>query len=353
NEAEIPGVSPDDKEAWRIELTKPKPDRLLTIAQAYRAGLNTAEIHAACKYDPWFLEEVAKVVAAEARVKKDGLPKDASGLARLKGMGFSDARLGELGKLDEAEVAARRAKLGVHPVFKRIDTCAAEFPSLTPYLYSSYEGDGFDLPECEADPSERRKIIILGGGPNRIGQGIEFDYCCVHAAYSLREAGIETIMINCNPETVSTDYDTSDRLYFEPLTAEDVVEIVRVEERRGILLGVIVQFGGQTPLKLAAALERARIPILGTPPDAIDLAEDRSRFEGLLRSLGLRQAINGTACSVNEANEIALRIGFPVMIRPSYVLGGRAMEIVHDGAALERYMRYAVGVSGATPVLID
>jgi carbamoyl-phosphate synthase large subunit len=220
-------------------------------------------------------------------------------------------------------------------------------------MYSSYEGDGVTTPECEADPSDRRKVVILGGGPNRIGQGIEFDYCCVHAAYSLREAGIETIMVNCNPETVSTDYDTSDRLYFEPLTAEDVSEIVRVEERRGTLLGLIVQFGGQTPLKLAAALERARIPILGTSPDAIDLAEDRSRFQALLTRLGLRQATNGTASSAGEADEIAERIGYPVVIRPSYVLGGRAMEIVYDTAALHRYMRHAVEVSGANPVLID
>jgi len=220
-------------------------------------------------------------------------------------------------------------------------------------MYSCYEGDGVDPPECEAAPSDRRKVVILGGGPNRIGQGIEFDYCCVHAAYSLREAGIETIMVNCNPETVSTDYDTSDRLYFEPLTAEDVVEIVRAEERRGTLLGVIVQFGGQTPLRLAAALEQARIPILGTPPDAIDLAEDRSRFQGLLNSLGLRQAMNGTAFSAAEAEAIASRVGYPVVIRPSYVLGGRAMEIVHDSAALRRYIRHAVSVSGTNPVLID
>ena len=353
DEVTIEGVESAGKDAVKAALARPSPDRLLLIAQAYRHGLTTAEIHAACRFERWFLDRIREIVEIEERVRREGVPEDRTAFLRLKQMGFSDARLGKLAGLDEEAVAARRRDHDLRPVYKRVDTCAAEFPSLTPYLYSSYEGDGFDLPECEADPSERRKIIILGGGPNRIGQGIEFDYCCVHAAYSLREAGIETIMINCNPETVSTDYDTSDRLYFEPLTAEDVVEIVRVEERRGILLGVIVQFGGQTPLKLAAALERARIPILGTAPDAIDLAEDRSRFEGLLRSLGLRQAINGTACSVNEANEIALRIGFPVMIRPSYVLGGRAMEIVHDGAALERYMRYAVGVSGATPVLID
>jgi carbamoyl-phosphate synthase large subunit len=353
DEVAIEGVESAGKDAVKAALARPSPDRLLLVAQAYRHGLSTAEIHAACHIERWFLDRIREIVEVEERVRRDGLPHDRTKFLRLKQMGFSDARLGKLAGLVEDVVSARRRSCDLRPVYKRIDTCAAEFPSLTPYMYSCYEGDGFDAPECEADPSDRRKVVILGGGPNRIGQGIEFDYCCVHAAYSLREAGIETIMINCNPETVSTDYDTSDRLYFEPLTAEDVVEIIRVEERRGILLGVIVQFGGQTPLKLAAALERAQIPILGTPPNAIDLAEDRSRFQELLRSLGLRQAINGTAFSASEAREIASRIGYPVMIRPSYVLGGRAMEIVHDGAALDRYMRYAVGVSGATPVLID
>jgi len=353
DEIVIEGVESAGKDAVKAALARPSPDRLLLIAQAYRHGLTTAEIHAACRFEPWFLDRIREIVEVEERLRRRGLPRDRTAFLRLKQMGFSDARLGKLTGLDEQAVSLRRRDYDLRPVYKRIDTCAAEFPSLTPYLYSSYEGDGSDLAECEADPSVRRKVIILGGGPNRIGQGIEFDYCCVHAAYSLREAGIETIMINCNPETVSTDYDTSDRLYFEPLTAEDVVEIVRVEERRGTLLGVIVQFGGQTPLKLAAALEQARIPILGTSPDAIDRAEDRSRFEGLLRSLGLRQAVNGTAYSASEAEEIASRIGFPVMIRPSYVLGGRAMEIVHDPAALERYMRDAVRVSGTSPVLID
>ncbi|HTZ34420.1 MAG TPA: carbamoyl-phosphate synthase large subunit, partial [Stellaceae bacterium] len=276
-----------------------------------------------------------------------------TGFLRLKQMGFSDKRLARLVGLDEAEVATRRRRLALAPVYKRVDTCAAEFASQTPYLYSAYEGDGVSPPECEAEPSERRKVVILGGGPNRIGQGIEFDYCCVHAAYALREAGIETIMVNCNPETVSTDYDTSDRLYFEPLTAEDVIEIVRVEERRGTVLGVIVQFGGQTPLNLAKALEAAGIPILGTSPDAIDLAEDRQRFQQLLHGLGLRQPDNGTAYSAEEAEAIAQRIGYPVVIRPSYVLGGRAMEIVHDTPALQRYIRHAVRVSGSSPVLID
>ena len=353
DEVAIEGVESAGKDAVKAALARPSPDRLLLIAQAYRHGLTTEEIHAACHFESWFLDRIREIVETEECVRRDGLPHDRTMLLRLKQMGFSDARLGKLAGLDEEEVFARRQDHDLRPVYKRIDTCAAEFPSLTPYLYSSYEGDGVNSAECEADPSDRRKVIILGGGPNRIGQGIEFDYCCVHAAYSLREAGIETIMINCNPETVSTDYDTSDRLYFEPLTAEDVVEIVRVEERRGTLLGVIVQLGGQTPLKLAAALERAQVPILGTSPDAIDLAEDRSRFQRLLNTLGLRQAMNGTAGSASEAEAIASRIGYPVMIRPSYVLGGRAMEIVYDSAALERYMRDAVRVSGTSPVLID
>ncbi len=338
NEVEIPGAETGEKDAIRGALAKPTPDRLLTIAQAYRHGLSTAEIHAACKYDPWFLEEIRKIVAVEAEVKQRGLPKDATGFLKLKALGFSDARLAELGGTTEAAVAEARTTLAVHPVYKRIDTCAAEFPSLTPYMYSTYEGDGIQPPECEAEPSARDKIVILGGGPNRIGQGIEFDYCCVHAAYSLKEAGIETIMVNCNPETVSTDYDTSDRLYFEPLTAEDVIELVRVEQRKGTVRGVIVQLGGQTPLKLAAALEAAQIPILGTSPDAIDLAEDRRRFQELLHKLGLKQPENGTATSLEEAEAVTQRIGYPVVIRPSYVLGGRAMEIVHEKAALARYM---------------
>ncbi len=353
DEIAIEGVESAGKEAVKAALAKPTPDRLLLIAQAYRHGLTTAEIHAACRFEPWFLERIREIVEAEEEVRRNGLPHDRAALLRLKQMGFSDARLGKLAGLDEDTVSARRRGLGLRPVYKRIDTCAGEFASLTPYMYSCWEGDGEDEPECEADPSDRKKVIILGGGPNRIGQGIEFDYCCVHAAYSLSAAGIETIMVNCNPETVSTDFDTSDRLYFEPLTNEDVVEIVRVEERRGTLLGVIVQFGGQTPLKLAAALERANIPILGTSPDAIDLAEDRRRFQGLLRKLGLRQPENGTAFSGAEAEAVAERIGYPVLIRPSYVLGGRAMEIVHDAAGLARYMRHAVDASGTSPVLID
>jgi carbamoyl-phosphate synthase large subunit len=352
NEVEIDGAE-NGPDAVKAALAKPSPDRLLLIAQAYRHGLTTEEIHAACHFEPWFLDRIREIVEAEEVVRRDGLPTDPTGLLRLKQMGFSDSRLGKLAGLDAEKVRARRRTLGIAPVYKRIDTCAAEFASATPYMYSCYEGDGVSPPECEADPSARDKILILGGGPNRIGQGIEFDYCCVHAAYSLREAGIETIMVNCNPETVSTDYDTSDRLYFEPLTAEDVIEIVRVEQSKGRVLGVIVQFGGQTPLNLAAALEREQIPILGTSPDAIDLAEDRRRFQQLLQSLGLKQADNGTAYSAAEAEAIAREIGYPVVIRPSYVLGGRAMEIVHDSAALARYISRAVIVSGASPVLID
>ncbi|HEY5208345.1 MAG TPA: carbamoyl-phosphate synthase large subunit, partial [Stellaceae bacterium] len=352
NEVAIDGAE-TGPDAVKAALAKPSPDRLLLIAQAYRHGLSTEEIHAACHFEPWFLDRIREIVETEEAVRRDGLPSDPTALLRLKQMGFSDSRLGKLTGLDAAAVRGRRRQLGISPVYKRIDTCAAEFASATPYMYSCYEGDGVSPPECEADPSDRDKIVILGGGPNRIGQGIEFDYCCVHAAYSLREAGIETIMVNCNPETVSTDYDTSDRLYFEPLTAEDVIEIVRVEQTRGRVLGVIVQLGGQTPLNLAAALERENIPILGTSPDAIDLAEDRKRFQQLLQSLGLKQADNGTAYSAAEAEAIAREIGYPVVIRPSYVLGGRAMEIVHDSAALARYISRAVIVSGSSPVLID
>ena len=354
NEVEIPDAADGvNKDVVRAALAIPSANRLLVVAQAFRFGLSVEEVHRACHFDPWFLREIERLVRTEARVRKEGLPADRPALLRLKKLGFSDARLAELAGCKEAEVAARRRALQVRPVYKRIDTCAAEFASLTPYMYSAYEGDGLSPAECESDPTDRRKIVILGGGPNRIGQGIEFDYCCVHAVYALREAGFETIMVNCNPETVSTDYDTADRLYFKPLTAEDVIELVRTEERRGTLAGVIVQFGGQTPLKLAAALEAARIPILGTPPDAIDLAEDRERFQKLLAKLGLRQPTNGIAHSVDEAERVTETIGYPVVIRPSYVLGGRAMEIVHDRAGLLRYMTEAVKVSGSDPVLID
>ena len=352
-----------DREAILTELAKPRPERILAAAQALRHGLGIEEIQAATRFDPWFLNQVADLIAIEDELRRDGLPEDLAGLSRLKRLGFSDARLAELTGTTEAAITGRRQALGLHPVFKRIDTCAGEFPATTPYMYSTYEHAGAEFagvkhagggaPECEADPSGRDKIMILGGGPNRIGQGIEFDYCCVHAAYALKDAGFETIMINCNPETVSTDYDTSDRLYFEPLTAEDVIEIARVEQSRGKLLGVIVQLGGQTPLKLAHALEAAGIPILGTSPDAIDLAEDRRRFQKLLAEIDLKQPTNGTATSAEEARAVAERIGFPVLIRPSYVLGGRAMEIVHDMAQLDRYIGTAVQVSGTNPVLID
>jgi len=351
NEIEIKGAP--DKSAIVGALARPTPDRILVIAQAFRHGLSVEEIAHASKYEPWFLRQIEQLIQIEASLIKDGLPTDAKAFSDLKKKGFSDERLGELAGQSAADVAKKRRALGVRPVYKRIDTCAAEFESRTPYLYSCYEGDGVRPAECEAQPSDRRKVIILGGGPNRIGQGIEFDYCCVHAVYALREAGYETIMVNCNPETVSTDYDTADRLYFEPLTAEDVIELVEVERARGELLGLIVQFGGQTPLKLAKPLEAAGIPILGTSPDAIDLAEDRERFQQLIQDLKLRQPDNGTATSQEKAIEVAEKIGYPVVIRPSYVLGGRAMQIVYDRAAIERYMRDAVKVSGSNPVLID
>ncbi|MQX38240.1 carbamoyl-phosphate synthase large subunit [Roseospira navarrensis] len=344
---------PEGKDAIRAALGAARPERILTIAQAIRHGLTLEEIRAACHYDMWFLERIKEIVDEEARLREHGLPTSASEMLRVKKMGFSDERLVTLTGKTLTEVTFRRQVLNVHPVYKRIDTCAAEFPSQTPYMYSCYEGNGFEPAECEADPTDKTKVIILGGGPNRIGQGIEFDYCCVHAAYALSEAGYETIMINCNPETVSTDYDTSDRLYFEPLTAEDVVEAVRREQSKGTVLGCIVQFGGQTPLKLARALEAAGIPILGTSPDSIDLAEDRKRFQGMLNELDLKQPSNDTATSLDEARAIAGRIGYPVVIRPSYVLGGRAMQIVYSEEGLERYMKTAVLVSGTSPVLID
>jgi carbamoyl-phosphate synthase large subunit len=357
DEVQIDGLTDPDRpqDALRAALGRPTPDRLRVIAQAFRAGLGVREIQSACHYDPWFLEQIRALVHAEERVRRDGLPADAAGLRELKAMGFSDARLARLAGLDEAEVTARRHAQRVHPVFKRVDTCAAEFEAKTPYLYSSYEaGLGAGEPaECEAWPSARRKVIILGGGPNRIGQGIEFDYCCVHAVFGLAEAGFETIMVNCNPETVSTDYDTSDRLYFEPLTAEDVLEIVRVEASAGELVGVIVQLGGQTPLKLAHPLAEAGVPILGTSPDAIDLAEDRERFQKLLDRLELRQPANAICSDPAEAEAKALRLGFPVVLRPSYVLGGQAMRIVHSAAEVAQFMASAGKLRELGPILID
>jgi len=356
DEIEIPGA--DDPDTGRAAVVRalgmPTPDRLRVIAQAFREGLSVEEIHAACSYEPWFLRQLQHLVAEEKRVQAEGLPGDPNALRRLKALGFSDARLAFLSDQTEAQVRAARHALNVRPVFKRIDSCAAEFAALTPYMYSTYETGALGQPaECESDPSAKKKAIILGGGPNRIGQGIEFDYCCCHAAFALDQIGVESIMVNCNPETVSTDYDTSDRLYFEPLTAEDVLELIAVEQSKGELLGVIVQFGGQTPLKLAHPLEQAGIPILGTTPDAIDLAEDRERFQQLLHRLNIAQPVNGIARSAEEAVLIAEKVGYPVVIRPSYVLGGRGMEIVRDQEQLNRYIKTAVQVSGANPVLID
>jgi len=362
NEVIIPGIEPEegddvvggiDESAVLAALNLPTPDRILTVAQAIRHGLSTDAIQTASGFDPWFIAQLRGIVEAENGIRENGLPDTAQDLHQLKAMGFSDERLAELAGSTAAKVTAFRHEQGVRPVYKRIDTCAAEFASETPYMYSTYENAGYAPAECEAEPTDRRKAIILGGGPNRIGQGIEFDYCCVHAVYALEEAGFETLMVNCNPETVSTDYDTSDRLYFEPLTAEDVIEIVRKEEENGEVVGLILQYGGQTPLKLAADLEAAGVPIFGTSPDAIDLAEDRERFQLLLQDLKLLQPANGTARSGDEAVRIATEIGYPVVIRPSYVLGGRAMEIVHDEAGLTRYIQTAVKVSGTTPVLID
>ena len=342
-----------DPAGIRAALSRATPDRLRQAAQAMRQGFPVEEIQRLTGYDPWFLGEIQTILDMEAKVRAQGLPTDARGLRTLKSMGFSDARLAKLSGKKEGEVRAARHALKVRPCYKRIDTCAAEFQALTPYMYSSYETG--ENPACEADPSDRKKIIILGGGPNRIGQGIEFDYCCCHAAFSLSKAGYETIMVNCNPETVSTDYDTSDRLYFEPLTAEDVLEIVAKEEEKGTLAGVIVQFGGQTPLKLANILRDAGVPILGTSADAIDLAEDRKRFQKLLNDLGLKQPRNATAMTAEETIAAAKEIGFPVILRPSYVLGGRGMVVV--SSEKETREQVASGelfrISGDNPVLID
>ena len=338
----------DPLRGWLGEFV---PFRILRIAQAMRSGMSVDELAAITGWDSWFLSRIEAILDAEAMLAEEGLPTDAATLQSLKSMGFSDARMAKLTGKTRSAVTAARHEAGVHPVFKRIDTCAAEFAAETAYMYSCYEP--FIGAECESAPADRKKVVILGGGPNRIGQGIEFDYCCVHACYALSDAGYETIMINCNPETVSTDYDTSDRLYFEPLTDEDVIEVIRRESQAGEMHGVVVQLGGQTPLKIAAALEQANIPILGTSPDAIDLAEDRERFQQLVNDLKLRQPENGIAHSAEEARDITARVGLPVVIRPSYVLGGRAMEVVHHEADLERYMRDAVVVSGDNPVLID
>ena len=351
DEVEIEGAP--EKSAVIKAISKQTPDRMRTIAQAMRHGLTNDEIHGVTKFDPWFLDRIREIVEAEEQVRQNGLPTATADMRRLKMMGFTDARLAKLTGFTEADVRKSRHGLGVTAVFKRIDTCAAEFEAQTPYMYSTYEAPMMGDVECEARPSDKKKVVILGGGPNRIGQGIEFDYCCCHACFSLTDVGYETIMINCNPETVSTDYDTSDRLYFEPLTFEHVMEILRTEQENGTLHGVIVQFGGQTPLKLANALEAEGIPILGTTPDAIDLAEDRERFQALVNQLGLKQPKNGIASTDAQALEIATEIGFPLVIRPSYVLGGRAMEIVRDMDQLKRYISDAVVVSGDSPVLLD
>lgn len=378
DEVEIPGLSPNPtpskymrfEETWEHRdaylnwlseskaaiikaLSVATPDRLRTIAQAMRHGLTNDEIIGATSFDPWFLERIREIVNTEEDVRADGLPTTSKELRALKMMGFTDARLAILTGQTESAVRNMRLAEGVVASFKRIDTCAAEFEAQTPYMYSTYETPMMGEVECEARPSDATKVVILGGGPNRIGQGIEFDYCCCHACFALTDAGYETIMINCNPETVSTDYDTSDRLYFEPLTFEHVMEILRVEQDNGTLHGVIVQFGGQTPLKLANALKEEGIPILGTTPDSIDLAEDRERFQALVNDLGLKQPRNGIASTDAQALAIAEDIGFPLVIRPSYVLGGRAMEIVRDLVQLDRYIREAVVVSGDSPVLLD
>jgi carbamoyl-phosphate synthase large subunit len=377
---EVASLAGASDEEIAAALSIPGPDRLLIAAQALRSGFSVERVNAITHYEPWFLNRIAEIIVAEAEVRGGsladilnrhpgesgdplrsaasgpGLRRDDEGVAelrRLKSLGFSDKRLATLAGVPAAQVAAARRALGVHPVFKRIDTCAGEFAARTPYMYSSYEAPTFGDPECEAEPTAARKVVILGGGPNRIGQGIEFDYCCVHACYALKAAGFETIMINCNPETVSTDYDTSDRLYFEPLTAEDVLEVLHREMDNGELVGVIVQFGGQTPLNLAQALKSAGIPILGTSPDNIDLAEDREAFAALVERLGLRQPNNGIASDRDAAVAIAARVGYPVLMRPSFVLGGRAMEVVETPAALDAYLRDNAAALTGGPVLID
>ncbi|WP_375207889.1 carbamoyl-phosphate synthase large subunit [Hyphococcus sp.] len=352
---EIPGLGEgDDANAFRAALAAPTPDRLRVTAQAFRHELPLEQIRSITQYDPWFLEQIAEIVETERMIERDGLPDDPELLRRLKAMGFSDKRLAQLCDATEKQVRDHRRGRKVHPVFKRIDTCAAEFAAKTPYMYSAYEPSFAGAPACESNPSDRKKVIILGGGPNRIGQGIEFDYCCCHAAFALADIGVESIMVNCNPETVSTDYDTSDRLYFEPLTAEDVLEIVAKEQEKGELLGVIVQYGGQTPLKLAGVLENEGVPILGTPYDAIDLAEDRERFQKLVQKLGFIQPKNATAPSRETAAAVAEEVGYPLVTRPSYVLGGRAMEIVRDKAGLAHYLATAqIEINDDEPLLLD
>ncbi len=354
NEIEIEAVDGNIEKAIKGRLTLLAPDRLLVVAQAFRHGLSVDSVYTYTKIDKWFLRQIEDLVRTEDHVKANGLPETAAEWRALKADGFSDARLAELAGTDEKAVRIARRNIGVRPVYKRVDTCAAEFSAKTPYMYSTYEMPSFgNAPDCEARVSDRKKVIILGGGPNRIGQGIEFDYCCCHAAFALGEIDIESIMVNCNPETVSTDYDTSDRLYFEPLTEEDVLELIETERASGQLLGVIVQFGGQTPLKLAEALEDNNIPLLGTMRDALDRAEDRERFKALIEKLGLKQPNNAIARTADEAEKAAEAVGYPVVLRPSNVLGGRGMEIVEDTPDLRRYVNEAVKVSGKSPLLID
>ncbi len=355
NEIDFDDSDPDAlKAALKARLSILAPDRLLVIAQAFRHGMSVEKIFQYTSIDPWFLRQIETLVKAESWLAETGLPKTESEWRAIKAEGFSDARIGELTDTKESNVRKARQKAGVRPVYKRVDTCAAEFAAKTPYMYSTYETPSFGgVAENEARVSDKQKVVILGGGPNRIGQGIEFDYCCVHAAYAMADLGIESIMVNCNPETVSTDYDTSDRLYFEPLTEEDVLELIQGEMASGELLGVVVQFGGQTPLKLASTLEKAGIPLLGTPSDALDRAEDRERFKALVEKLRLRQPNNAIARTVKEAKEAAATVGFPLVLRPSNVLGGRGMEIVDNDAELNRYVTEAVKVSGKSPLLID
>jgi len=335
------------------ELGKNTPQKFLVIAEAFRKKININKIYDKTKIDRWFLEQIKEIIDAEKTISKSGIPKQANEMNYIKSIGFSDQKIADLCNKSVESVKNLREKLGVFPVYKKIDTCAAEFKSLTPYMYSTYQRDVKGSSSCESNPTKKEKIIILGGGPNRIGQGIEFDYCCCQASYALKERGYETIMINCNPETVSTDYDTSDRLYFEPLIEEYVINIIKKEQLNGNLIGIIAQFGGQTPIKLAKMLDQNQFPILGTQYASIDLAEDRERFKNLLIEGNFKQAENGIAKSKNEAVEITKSLGFPIVIRPSYVLGGRAMEIIHNEQQLNKYIDEAVKVSGNNPLLID
>jgi carbamoyl-phosphate synthase large subunit len=342
-----------NKKQIEKKLKESIPNKILLVAEAIRKKIDLKRIFALSKIDPWFLEQIKEIVDNETKIKNKGLPRDFNEFNRIKSIGFSDKKLSELTKTSEDAVRRKRTALKILPVFKKVDTCAAEFKSFTPYMYSTYQRNFSFNSECEADPSNKKKIIILGGGPNRIGQGIEFDYCCCQASFALKEAGFETIMINCNPETVSTDYDTSDRLYFEPLKEEYVFNIIKKEKEKGNLVGIIAQFGGQTPIKLAKFLHDNKLPILGTQYTSIDLAEDRDLFRNLLNKLKLKQAESGIAKTFKQAIQITERIGLPVMVRPSYVLGGRAMEIVHEKSQLKNFVEEAFKAAEENPILID